>query len=182
MSDGTSPDVDDQASTELRTADAVADRIAQSLRAFGDDVDEDVNRLATSIKRAGNVLQRKEELEFHRGLKLSSAGFRALLFVWIYGEILARDLAVLSGISRQAVSGILNTLEQDGMIDRKRRVEDDKRLAPVRVTEKGATYIEENFSKQIDVQKEYMEPLTREEIRTANALLTRLILGNRRTQ
>ena len=168
-----------QEAPEPHASDTVADRINASLRTFGDEFDEDVNRLATSIKRASNILQRKEDLDFHQGLGHSSARFRALLFVWIYGEILARDLAVLSGISRQAVSGVLNSLEQDGMIDRNRKVENDKRLAPIRATDKGADYIEKNFIKQMGVQKEYMEPLSREEIRTLNTLLTRLIVGNR---
>ena len=82
------------------------------------------------------------------------AGFRVMFCVWVGGEAEPRDIARLSGLSRAAVSSVLNTLERDGLIERTRESH-DRRLVTVRLTDDGATRIVDAYRHQNDVEREF---------------------------
>lgn len=153
--------------------------IADAVTTMDGRLDEQALQLATGLKRATNILAQLEDREMHRPAGRSAAAFRALVFIWIFGEVPARDLARLSGISRQAVSGVLTSLERDGLIVRTRGVEGDKRVAPIRVTPTGKRYVEKGIRQQNVVESEFLSPLSRDEMKTLTSLLTKLIVGNR---
>lgn len=161
------------------TAGDLGSVIADAVTSLDGDMDLHALRLATSLKRATNILGHLEDQEMHRPSGRSAAAFRALVFIWIFGEVPARDLARLAGISRQAVSGVLTSLERDQMIVRTRGVAGDKRVAPIRVTEAGREYVENGIRHQNGLESDFFAPLCVDEMDTLSALLTKLIVGVR---
>jgi DNA-binding MarR family transcriptional regulator len=87
------------------------------------------------------------EQHVYRPAGLSSAGFRVLFTVWVFGELEPRRIAALSGVSRAAISSVLNTLERDGLAERSRESA-DRRLVTVRPTPEGERRVVETYRAQ----------------------------------
>ena len=109
-------------------------------------------RASFDLIRASTRLVQRLESEVHRSAGWSMAGFRVMFCVWVAGELEPRDIARLSGLSRAAVSSVLNTIERDGLVDRSRE-SSDRRLVTVRLTDDGerrlvAAYAEQNLAEQ----------------------------------
>lgn len=114
------------------------------------------------------------EAEIHRPIGLSVAGFRVLFTVWLHDEMEPRTLADLSGVSRAAVSGVLNTLERDGHIQRTRESA-DRRLVTVRITSAGRQLLERAYQDQNEFEKEFFAELDERDLATFVQLLRRLL-------
>jgi DNA-binding MarR family transcriptional regulator len=95
--------------------------------------DLDALRASFDLIRASTRLVQRLEAEVHSPAGWSMAGFRVMFCVWVGGELEPRDIARLSGLSRAAVSSVLNTLERDGLVERTRESH-DRRLVTVRLT------------------------------------------------
>ena len=87
------------------------------------------------------------------------AGFRVMFCVWVGGELEPRDIARLSGLSRAAVSSVLNTLERDGLVARFRE-SDDRRLVTVRLTSDGAERLVAAYRRQNEVEQDFFGALS----------------------
>jgi DNA-binding MarR family transcriptional regulator len=74
--------------------------------------------------------------------------------VWVTGELEPRDIARLSGLSRAAVSSVLNTLERDGFVERFRESA-DRRLVTVRLTGEGERRLVDAYRRQNQVEQEF---------------------------
>ncbi|MCP3991453.1 MAG: MarR family transcriptional regulator, partial [Actinomycetia bacterium] len=72
----------------------------------------DLDALLASFElvRASTRLVQRLEAEVHRVAGWSMAGFRVMFCVWVAGPLEPREIARLSGLSRAAVSSVLNTL------------------------------------------------------------------------
>ncbi|WP_176460610.1 MULTISPECIES: MarR family winged helix-turn-helix transcriptional regulator [Nocardiaceae] len=141
-------------------------------------LDESALRLATNLKRAANVLVQREESEIFNATNRSSAAVRALTMIWIFDPIEARDISRLSGFSRQAVSGVLTTLERDGLISRERGSSYDRRLAPVSITDEGREFVEQMIPAQNGTEAGYFSALSDRERVQLTRLLAKLIVGS----
>ncbi|MBM7368343.1 MarR family winged helix-turn-helix transcriptional regulator [Gordonia hydrophobica] len=115
------------------------------------------------------------EQSVHRSGIGSWSSFRVLWMVWLFGEVQARDLARLSGISRQATSTVLSTLESKGFVVRNRTSTTDRRLIAVTVTDEGARLVEESFLAQNRVDAAFFDVLSAQERRQFVGLLTRIL-------
>ncbi len=93
------------------------------------------------------------ESSVHRPRGISTAGFRVLFTLWVYDELEPREMAKLSGVSTAAVSGVLGTLENKALIE-KRRSAEDKRLVQVRLTPEGSNVLVEMYRAQNAAEKE----------------------------
>lgn len=109
---------------------------ARVVELLGDDADLDTFAAAFTLFRLFTRVLHDLETTAHREHGLSTAGFRVLFTVWVMDESEPREIARLSGVSRAAVSGVLNTLERDGLVD-KRKDQPDRRLITVRLTDRG---------------------------------------------
>ncbi len=144
-----------------------------SAKTLDPEVDLDVLTAALNIVRVSNLLVNDLESQVHRPSGWTWAGFRIMFVVFVAGTAEPRDVARLAGVSRASVSGVLNTLERDGLIVRERSSE-DRRIVTVRLTERGRRATVDAFKHNHRVEAEWLTRLTRQELRTLVELLHRL--------
>lgn len=142
------------------------------------DADLDALRASFDLIRAANRLVHQLESEVHRPAGWTMAGFRVMFCVWVSDVLEPRDIARLSGLSRAAVSSVLNTLERDGLVERTRE-SDDRRLVTVRLTERGRRGVVEAYERQNAVEQRFFAALDPPEIERATAALAALLAAPR---
>ena len=119
----------------------------ERVRELGDDIDLDSFAASFDLFRLATRVIGDFDSEVHRPLGLSMAGFRVLFTVWVFGSLEVRDIARLSGVSRAAVSGVVTTLERDGLALRQRD-QADGRLVSVTVTDAGVEKLRSAYGSQ----------------------------------
>jgi DNA-binding MarR family transcriptional regulator len=83
-----------------------------------DGIDRQAMELVLLLHRVTNTVVYDIESTVHRPGGWSWSAFRAVFTLWICGPLEPSRLAELSGMSRQAVSALVKTLEADGLIAR----------------------------------------------------------------
>lgn len=114
------------------------------------------------------------EAEVHRPLGLSTAGFRVLFTVWVHEALEVREIARLSGVSRAAVSGVVTTLEKEGLAERRRHA-DDGRLVSVAATPAGVDRLGEAYRAQNVREGQLFSGLAADELEQFTLLLRKLL-------
>ena len=147
---------------------------ARRVHELADDIDTDAFAASFNLFRLSSKLLQDLETTIHRPRGLSLAGFRVLFTVWIHDHLEPRELARLSGVSRAAVSGVLKTLERDGLIERSRE-QADRRLVTVRVTERGLDLLRETYASQNQREQQHYEALDPEQLATLSIITQRLL-------
>ena len=137
-------------------------------------VDPAVFAATFDLIRVANRLMYDFETNVHRPLGMSWAGFRVLFCTWIEQEVEPRELAKLCAVSRGTVSSVLNTLERDALI-RRRRQSTDRRVVTVVITEKGRRRVKEAFELQHAREHQWLGDLDRQTITDLVALLRHLL-------
>ena len=82
-------------------------------------LDAEAMAFVLSLHRAESAVIFDIETSVHRPAGWSWAGFRLLYVLWLTGPIDAGTAARLSGHSRQATSTLANTLEREGLLQRR---------------------------------------------------------------
>ena len=141
------------------------------------ETDLDALRASFALIRASTRLVQRLEAEVHREAGWSMAGFRVMFCVWVGGELAPREIARLSGLSRAAVSSVLNTLERDGLVERSRE-SDDRRVVTVRLTDDGASRLVAAYARQNEVEQEFFAPLGASDRRRLATDLMELLRSN----
>ena len=141
---------------------------------LADDLDLDTYAAAFNLFRVSTKLIQDLESKVHRPLGLSIAGFRVLFTVWVFEALEPREIARLSGVTRAAVSGVLNTLERDGLVER-RREQRDRRLITVRLTDEGIDVLRDAYRKQNEREKQHFADLTKSELQAFAATMSTLM-------
>lgn len=126
------------------------------------------------VRAASRLVQASEEA-IHRRLGWSWAGFGIMYIVWIAGEIEARDISRLAGVTRQTTSSVLKTLEKDGLVERTRDSHADRRLVTVRLTPKAAEAIAHAMTDQNALEAQFLASMTEGERLVLGDLLRRLL-------
>lgn len=155
-------------------ADPLGELAASRVHELADDIDPDAFAASFNLFRLSTRLLQDLESTVHRPRGLSLAGFRVLFTTWIHGQLEPRELAQLSGVSRAAVSGVLKTLERDGLVDRNRE-QDDRRLVTVRVTEDGEALLRETYEAQNRREQQHFASLAPEQVETFRSLMQQLL-------
>ena len=137
-------------------------------------VDPAVFAATFDLIRLANRLMYDFETNVHRPLGMSWAGFRVLFCIWIEGEVEPRELARLCAVSRGTVSSVLNTLERDALV-RRRRQSSDRRVVTVAITEKGRRRVREAFERQHAREHQWLGDLDGQAIADFVALLRHLL-------
>jgi len=98
----------------------------------------------SNIYRAANVVRNHMERKVLADEDLSWAAFTVLFVLWIWGEQQTRHLAVEAGVTKGTLTGVLKTLEKQGLTKRQAH-DEDGRLVLVSLEPKGEAVIERLF-------------------------------------
>lgn len=155
----------------------MADYISAVFEDHFSGIDSSALTLSTNLKRVLTVLDQREAEAVHRQVGCAAAGFRVLAMLWIFGEMSTRDVCKLAGVSRQALAGVLGTLEKRHLIERDRATGTDRRQYTVRITANGVDLIEPGLRMQNEVHSRFFSVLDPAEQRQLSALLGKVVAG-----
>jgi DNA-binding MarR family transcriptional regulator len=137
-------------------------------------VDARAMRLMLSLYRASNAMVYDLESAVHRPRGWSFAGFRVLFVLWLAGPLEAKRVAQLAGMSRAAVSALVNTLERDGLVAR-RKAGRDRRSVELSLTAHGDQVFADAFAAHNAREQTWASALTDDEAAQLTALLEKLM-------
>ena len=138
-----------------------------------DGIDRQAMELILLLHRVTNVVVYDLESRVHRPAGWTWAAFRAVFTLWISGPLEPSRLAETSGMSRQAVSALVKTLEADGLIARS-AVEHDGRSVVLSLTPAGTRKIMQAFREHNVREAEWAAALDADERETMTRLLRKL--------
>lgn len=156
----------------LSFVDYAVARTARELPA----IDPAAMRLVLSLHRTTSALVYDLESSVHRPRGWSWPGFRVLFVLWLAGPAEAKRVAELSGMSRAAVSALVNTLERDGLVSR-RQGERDRRAVQLALTSAGHEAITSAFAAHNEREQAWAGMLSERELATLIGLLEKLMAG-----
>jgi DNA-binding MarR family transcriptional regulator len=130
--------------------------------------------VVTHLTRLVARLVQDFEASVHRPLGMTWAGFRIMNTLWIFGDLEQREIARISGTSRASVSSAINTLEERGLVER-RRESGDRRLVRVSLTSSGLALLHRAIEGQTTREHAWMAVLDDEEVAQLVSLLGRLV-------
>ncbi|MFZ1287971.1 MAG: MarR family transcriptional regulator [Candidatus Phosphoribacter sp.] len=131
-------------------------------------------RASFNLVRLSTLHMHLLESRVHRQAGWSMAGFRVMFCVWVAGDLEPREIARFSGLSRAAVSSVLNTLERDGLVERHRESH-DRRLVTVRLTTEGESRLAAAYGQENAVERAFFAPLGDTELDAFVELMRRLL-------
>lgn len=137
------------------------------------ELDLEAMQLVLLLHRVTNALVYDLESGVHRPAGWSWSGFRLLFAMWISGPIDGKTAAGLSGMSRAAVSNLVNTLERDGLVRREANAE-DARSVVLSLTRAGEEALQATFRRHNERETTWAAALDPHERRTLIALLAKL--------
>jgi DNA-binding MarR family transcriptional regulator len=140
-------------------------------------VDPQAMRLVLTLHRATSAMTYDLESSVHRPHGWSWSGFRVLFALWVAGPMEAKRAAELSGMSRAAISSLVNTLERDGLVSRTPATS-DRRAVELALTEAGAEAITGAFQEHNQREQAWAETLTKPERTILIGLLEKLATGD----
>ncbi len=147
--------------------DSAADHIAAL------DLDPVTFRAMFGVFRLAGRMFSDLETEIHRPAGWSLAGFRVMFILWVLGPLESHEIARLAGLSRAAISSAVNTLERNGLVDR-RRESIDRRVVTVYLTDDGATRLEAAYRRQNTRERVLLGDLTDDELVVLTNLMRRI--------
>ena len=112
-------------------------------RTAGRELDVSAMVVVQDVFRAAAALRSRLEVALQAD-GLTWSGFTMLFCLWVWGPHETRDLALRMGVSRPTVSGVTDTLERRGLVERLWHAEDG-RLRSVALTADGERTFEELF-------------------------------------
>jgi DNA-binding MarR family transcriptional regulator len=168
-------DAEDGSANERRLAAAYEQSAARRVATIDGASLESFSAMFNLVRTANRMVS-DLEAAVHREAGWSWAGFRVMFAVWVSGPLEPRRIAHLAGISRAAVSSVLNTLERDGLVERARD-KTDRRLVTVRLTAEGKRRLLAAYRRQNTREQELLAPLDAAELATFTDLLRRLLLA-----
>jgi DNA-binding MarR family transcriptional regulator len=140
------------------------------------EVDPAAMRLVLTLHRVTSALVYDLEASVHRPRGWTWPGFRVLFVLWLAGPAEAKRVAELSGMSRAAVSALVNTLERDGLVAR-RQADHDRRAVRLSLTDAGHAAITSAFRAHNERERAWAGLLTATERATLVKLLDKLTAG-----
>jgi DNA-binding MarR family transcriptional regulator len=124
-------------------------------------IDFEAMALVSNLYRAVAAIRREFEQTVLAEVRLSWTAFTVMWVLWIWGETETRNLAEQANVTKGTLTGVVDTLEKRGLVERRRR-ERDRRLVAVKLTDPGTLLIAEVFPR-----------FNREEQRVAKLLSSR---------
>ena len=113
-------------------------------RTGASELDVSAMFVVQDVFRAAAALRSRLEATALQAEGLTWSGFTMLFCLWVWGPGETRELATRMGVSRPTVSGVTDTLERRGLVERRVHA-DDGRLRTVALTATGERTFEELF-------------------------------------
>ena len=136
--------------------------------------DVEAMEVTFNLIRAANRVQQDLEVSIHRPAGVTWAAFRVLFTIFSVGPIAPAQLARLSSVSAASISAVLNTLESNKMIKRRRSTQDGRSVV-VELTAKGRQTVTTLFSRNNARESDWAAALTASERTTFTRLLRKLL-------
>jgi DNA-binding MarR family transcriptional regulator len=141
------------------------------------DMDPSACEAYLYLLRAGDEAYRQSETFFNLH-DLSSGRFTLLMLLYdkVAGEPLPQtpaDLADKAGVTRATITGLVDTLERDGLV-RREHDSGDRRMMLVHLTEKGRSALEGILPEHFRRMAALMAPLSEHERKTLVRLLNKV--------
>ncbi|GIH92945.1 MarR family winged helix-turn-helix transcriptional regulator [Planobispora siamensis] len=136
--------------------------------------DPEAFELAYNLLQLAYLLVTDLETRIHRPRGWTLPGFRLMFKLWLLGPTQPARLAEISAMSRSAMTNAVNTLERDGLVER-RPVPDDRRAVTVALTAKGEIAVQEAFAEQTRREQQWFAPLEPAERTALTTLLARIL-------
>lgn len=160
-------------STDERLLDAERDIQAR----LGDrPVDFESMHAIANIYRAAAAVRRHAERDILAEANLSWGGFVILWVLWVWGEMETAQLAAECDLAKGTLTGMVSTLEKQGLVERA-RVEADRRRVTVALTSDGEDLIEDLFPRFNQFEVRMSDGLSTDEKRELARLL-RIVINN----
>jgi DNA-binding MarR family transcriptional regulator len=137
------------------------------------EVDPEAMKLVLLLHRVTNSIVYDLESTVHRPSGWSWSGFRLLFALWVAGPVESKRAAVISGMSRPAISALATTLEKDGLLERSSDPE-DARSVVLSLTPHGGHQLEEAFRAHNKREQEWAGSLSKRDRETLIRLLSKL--------
>jgi len=150
----TPPAEESGALPDVRYADRARERITE----LAPGADPDAFDLGYQLLHVAYLLVADLEATVHRPRGWTLPGFRIMFKLWVLGPTQPTRLAELSVLSRSALTNAVNTLERDGLVER-RRVSGDKRAILVALTARGRTAVADAFTAHAARELAWFAPL-----------------------
>ena len=106
--------------------------------------DFDALLAVSNIYRAATAVRNRMEREVLTPVGLTWGGFTILFVLWIWGDRETGDLAQDCGVAKGTLSGMVSTLENQGLVSRSRHPDDGRRVI-VKLDPAGEQSIESLF-------------------------------------
>ncbi|MGH3345080.1 MAG: MarR family winged helix-turn-helix transcriptional regulator [Carbonactinosporaceae bacterium] len=138
------------------------------------EADAEAMRLVLMLHRLTSLMVYDLEASVHRPRGWSWSGFRVMFALWLTNPLEAWQVAEFSGMSRAAVSSLVNTLERNGLVARTPS-DARRRTVSLALTEAGRTAMEEAVTAHHRREQLWASAISRRELRTLVRLLARLL-------
>jgi DNA-binding MarR family transcriptional regulator len=141
------------------------------------DLDPSACEAYLNILRAGDEAYRRSESFFNEH-NMSPGRFTIMMLLYdkMEGHPIPRtpaDLAEMAGVTRATITGLVDTLERDGLVTRSHD-SDDRRMMVIHLTPKGHASLEEVMPGHFKQMASQMAPLSEHERRTLVRLLNKI--------
>jgi MarR family transcriptional regulator, organic hydroperoxide resistance regulator len=147
------------------------------LEQLGDlPVDFDALALVSNLYRAAAAIRREMEQTVLAEAKLSWTAFVTLWVLWIWGEMETRHLAAEANVTKGTLTGVVDTLERRGLVERERG-QDDRRLVTVRLTGEGRALITDLFPRFNDQERRVARMVPNRQRKAMTSGLRHIIRG-----
>ncbi len=138
------------------------------------DVDIDAMAAISNIFRVSVLFRNLAEKKFLDTHKLSFSGFTLLWVLWVFGRMETYQLAEECGVAKGTLTGIVSTLEKNGLAERKPHATDGRRRL-VQLTRKGNALMKKLFLQINKLEQEFVGELKKSELTDLSRLL-RIVL------
>jgi DNA-binding MarR family transcriptional regulator len=105
---------------------------------------------------------------------MSHAGWQVMLALWKSGGLTQREVAERCYVTQATVTGVVDTLERDGLVVRERSTE-DRRVVRVRLTDEGRARLDRTRRTAAREMAPLFDDLTAKEEAVVRRFLTRTI-------
>jgi DNA-binding MarR family transcriptional regulator len=142
------------------------------------ELDFESMQAVANIYRAASAVRRRAERELLAEAGLSWGGFTILWVLWVWGEMETAKLAGECDLAKGTLTGMLTTLEKQGLVERRRMTSDRSRVTVV-LREDGLAKIEALFPRFNDLEAKMVVGLDDDQ-KIALAALLRTVITNAR--